>query len=154
MLVSRVALRLLVVAVMALLTPILLTSCSSDDATEATDATEAAEATDEAAADAEGGSDEFCQAVNELESSLLLVDVDSVEQFEAWYAEVEAAYADVQASAGDEYSDQLAAFEEALNDFGAVLETEGVNVRALIDASAELAVAAEVLAEQTDCVTV
>jgi hypothetical protein len=116
---------------------LVLTGCSSEDeaATETADATEASDTSEDAeAADSEGApdSDEFCMAVEELEDTLLLIDADSVEEVEALFADVQAAYAEV---------------EEA------VLSADGANIRGVIDASAELALAGEVLAEQVDCVT-
>ena len=143
----------------ALAMVVALAGCSSDD--EATDAPAATQATATAPAtanpDAGSGSsdsDDFCVAMESLEESLFLVDADSVEELETWFAEVEAAYADVQQAAPEEYADDLQTFAQALGDFRAVLESEGVNVRALLDASAELAVAGEILAEKVNCPTV
>jgi hypothetical protein len=131
---------------------LVLTGCSSEDeaATETADATEDAEA-----ADSEGASDsdEFCMAVEELEDTLLLIDADSVEEVEALFADVQAAYAEVEEAAGGEYDEELEAFDQALADFEAVLSADGANIRGVVDASAELVLAGEVLAEQVDCVT-
>jgi hypothetical protein len=137
---------------------LVLTGCSSEDeaATETADATEASDTSEDAeAADSEGASDsdEFCMAVEELEDTLLLIDADSVEEVEALFADVQAAYAEVEEAAGGEYDEELEAFDQALADFEAVLSADGADIRGVIDASAELALAGEVLAEQVDCVT-
>jgi hypothetical protein len=126
---------------LALTSALVLTGCGGDD--EASDAPAATQPT--------ASETEFCAAVDALEESLLLMDADSVEEVDALFADVEAAYADVQEAAGDEYAEELQTFEEALTEFEVILESEDVQIRALVDATAELAVAGEVLAEEVDC---
>lgn len=143
--------------------PILaLSGCSSDD--EASDTAEVteettAEATEETAAegeaDAAAPSDDLCVALESLEDSLMLIgDPDSVGEFDALVADVEAAYAQVQEVSGGEYADELDAFEQALNDFGTTLETEGIDPGALVDASGDLVEAGATLSAEVDCPTV
>ena len=139
----------------ALALALALTGCSSDSATDASSAAApAATATAPPAEDGSTGSEDFCVALESLEESLFLVDADSVAEVETWFAEVQTAYADVQQAAPDEYAEDIQAFGQAMGEFEAVLESEGVNVRALLDATAELAVAGELLAEKVNCPTV
>jgi predicted lipid-binding transport protein (Tim44 family) len=127
---------------------LVMTGCSSDDNGEDTQAT--------AEANGGGSADELCDALDSLEDSLTFAgDPDSIEEFEQYYDDVQAAYDDVEQAAGDEYADELGAFEQALNDFGATLESEGVNPGAVVEASGELVEAgAELYAEVGECPTV
>lgn len=142
---------------------LVLSGCSSDDeASDTAEVTEetAAEATEETAAeggeaDAAAPSDDLCASLESLEDSLMLIgDPDSVGEYDALVADVEAAYAEVQEVSGGEYADELDAFEQALNEFGTTLETEGVDPGALVDASGDLVAAGATLSEEVDCPSV
>ena len=154
--------RILMMTSALMVAVLVLGACGDDDDSDnGSDASDTAETTaPETTAAPEGPSAELCAAIDELDASLDAIDGDSPGEFQAAFATAQQDFAAVKAAAGDEYAEELAAFEAAMGDFQATLGsfTDGEGISGLIEgigelatAAAELGAAGEALDEQIDC---
>ena len=104
----------------------------------------------------EAPSAELCTALDEFETAIRAIDGDSVEEIQGQFDAAQVEFDEVREIAGEQYKAELDTMAEAMDQFRTSLADAAAggptDLLDLVDEIAELAVAAELLQEQIDCI--